>query len=63
MNELLNLITGMVGDKLSVATVLKLAPVLAPVVIDLADGDAHLSAENRLKVQEEIEKLREMGEL
>lgn len=55
MNELLKLITGMVGDKLPVTTVLKLVPVLAPIIADLADGDAHLSQENRLKIQEVLE--------
>lgn len=58
MNELLNLITGMLGDKLPVTAVLKLAPVLAPVVADLTDGDPHLSQENRLKVQEAIDELK-----
>ncbi|WP_185974764.1 hypothetical protein [Deinococcus detaillensis] len=55
MNELLKLITGMVGDKVSITTLLKLAPVLAPVIQDLSDGDTHLSAENRLKIQELLE--------
>ncbi|WP_161883830.1 hypothetical protein [Deinococcus alpinitundrae] len=63
MNELLKLLTGMLGANVPVAAALKLAPILAPVVIDLADGDAHLSAENRLKLQEEIEHLKERGQL
>jgi len=63
MNELLMLVTGMVGHNVPIAVALKLAPILAPVVIDLADGDAHLSAENRLKLQEEIEHLKESGQL
>ena len=63
MNELLKLMTGMLGANVPIATALKLAPILGPVVQDLADGDAHLSAENRLKLQEEIEHLKESGEL
>jgi len=63
VNELLMLVTGMLGHNVPIATALKLAPILAPVVIDLADGDAHLSQENRLKVQEEIQKLQDTGEL
>lgn len=55
MNELLKLITGMVGDKLPIATVLKLVPVLAPIIADLVDGDIRLSPENRLKIQEVLE--------
>lgn len=63
MNELLNLITDMVGEKVPAKDVLRLAPILAPVVMDLADGDARLTQENRLKIQEEIEDLKETGEL
>ena len=59
MNELVALITGMLGSRVSVATLLKLAPVLAPVVADLADGDVTLSRENRLRVQEAIEDIKE----
>ncbi|WP_161884499.1 hypothetical protein [Deinococcus alpinitundrae] len=50
MNELLKLLTDMLGTTLPIKAVVELAPILAPVVLDLADGDAHLSAENRLKV-------------
>jgi len=63
VNELLMLVTGMLGHNVPVTAALKLAPILAPVVIDLADGDMHLSQENRLKVQEEIQKLQDTGEL
>ncbi|WP_019584649.1 hypothetical protein [Deinococcus apachensis] len=64
MNELLQLLTGMLGGKagFSAQAVLKLAPILAPIVADLRDGDAHLSQENRLKVQEALDDL-ERGEL
>lgn len=59
MNELAALIVGMIGDRVSVATLLRLAPVLAPVVADLGDGDARLSAESRLKVQEVLQDLKD----
>ncbi|CAM4435836.1 hypothetical protein [Deinococcus marmoris] len=59
MKELSELITGMLGNKVSIGTLFKLAPVLAPVIADLADGDAELSRENRLKLMEVIEDIKE----
>jgi len=59
MTELMALIVGMVGKQISVDALFKLLPTLIPVVADLSDGDARLSAENRLKVQSAIQDLKD----
>lgn len=63
MNELLKLITGMVGDKLPIGAALELAPVLVPILRDLTDGDPRLSAEHRNLIAAKIQDLKLAGKL
>lgn len=59
MVALTALLADMLGDHIDIATLLKLTPILAPVLLDFTDADPHLSQENRLKVQEAIVMIRE----
>lgn len=59
MKELETLLRDMLGDRVSIAQLIELAIILAPVVSDLADGDAHLSAATRLSIQEAVADLKE----
>ncbi|ULH15980.1 hypothetical protein MF271_04935 [Deinococcus sp. KNUC1210] len=64
MNQLVDLLTNLTGGKITVTGVLKLAPVLEPIIADLAlDGDTHLSAEHRQVIQEAIHDLEVSGGL
>ncbi|GGR11277.1 hypothetical protein [Deinococcus ruber] len=64
MNQLVDLLMNLTGGKITVLGVLKLAPVLAPIIADLAlDGDPHLSAEHRQVIQEAIHDLEVSGGL
>lgn len=57
MNQLLEFLTGLLGPAVPVGKLIKLVPVLAPIVADLADGDSQLTQENRLKIQEAVDQL------
>ena len=60
MNEVIKLIRSMVGERFEVTPEIlaRLAFTLGPVVLDLADGDQHISPENRLRLQEAVMVLR-----
>jgi len=59
VKELEALLRDMLGDRISIAQVIELALILSPVIGDLADGDAHLSAQTRLAIMEAIQDMKE----